>query len=445
MEPSLAVACLFRIVSDRTIQSCDSTGSQSALGCATLAPCLSAQESVRATLASSPSWSWTSPQAKWKIARPMTGRTRMPWRSGDSAVKRGGWRGPRLYLPNEGRKSPISRRESDGRAPHGMTINVALVTSHAVVLGCDSTASVTGRYLDPFSAAVAMQKDGTGNIKLDKSGRATIKFKFDALEEIVTDAWGGVTKMFELCSNGCHCAAITSGLATLNDRPIASIAEEFHEAHNKTSGSKIISVKDAADAFLGCVRTEYDEHYKNSQIPAQFREGPEFLLGGYGKTDTFGSIYRILVKENKVETDFKPGKYGLSWNAQSDAVERVMRGYDRELRRMVEKEIDETFKRYSNRVNRTVLRIVERVLKKLNATMPKGINYVSPKCWEHIVTLEQGQHERRFCQFATARSCQFRRLFDHDASWQGAICPRCGNGRWIYAHWSHHQARVPCA
>jgi hypothetical protein len=340
------------------------------------AACLAAQAHAPATQISSPSLS--------SILRP--GKKPILWLIGKKIQQRslwGGWEAKRegsparpSYQPKSGKKLLSGLLRRDGRLSYEMTINVALVTGHAVVIGCDSTASVTQPFLNPFTAGLAVDK--AGNPKQDRQGRYTVKFKYEQLEEIVTDAWGGVTKMFQLCSDDCHCAAVTAGLATLNERPIALIAEEFQEQERTRRGKKISTVKEAADKFLEFVRKEYDEHYKNSNLPPQFQEGPEFLLGGYGKSERFGSSYRILTKENRVVEDFASGHYGLSWNAQSDAVERVLRGYDRELRQLIEKEVASTLTQHSASVNTAVLQILNGVLGKLNATMPAGVNTALP-------------------------------------------------------------------
>jgi hypothetical protein len=118
-----------------------------------------------------------------------------------------------------------------------MTINVALVTSEALVLGCDSTASTGDYYIDPF--AVGLEKDGDGEATVDQEGRLTVKFKLDEVEHIVTDAWGGVTKMFPLCSGGsCTVAAVTSGAASLNGRNISSLAADYHAQFRFQEASK---------------------------------------------------------------------------------------------------------------------------------------------------------------------------------------------------------------
>jgi hypothetical protein len=50
-----------------------------------------------------------------------------------------------------------------------MTVDVALVTSEALVLGCDRIASVTGLYLDPLDF---IDRDANGIFKVDENGQA---------------------------------------------------------------------------------------------------------------------------------------------------------------------------------------------------------------------------------------------------------------------------------
>jgi hypothetical protein len=74
------------------------------------------------------------------------------------------------------------------------------------------------------------------------------------------------------------------------------------------------------------MRTEYEEHYKNSTMPEPAREGPEFLIGGFGQNDKFPAAYRVRVKENTCDEEFASGDAGLVWNAQSDAVSALFAG-----------------------------------------------------------------------------------------------------------------------
>jgi hypothetical protein len=258
-----------------------------------------------------------------------------------------------------------------------MTINVALVTSEALIIGCDSTASRSDYYIDPFQ--IGIEVDQAGGILHDADGRMNVKFKFDQMEHIVIDAWGGVTKMFLLSDKYCHVAAVTAGTASLNQRLISSLASDYRALCSaKKASQRKRTVRGVAEEFLAFVKAEYDEHYKSSNLPPQLRDGPEFLIGGIGQNDKFPCSYRVRVKENDVDEEFASGASGLSWNAQSDAVERIMRGYDRKLRGTIENTFRTAIKNYQDEMNAAVLRILDDVLNKLNCSMPDGVDTTLP-------------------------------------------------------------------
>ena len=262
-----------------------------------------------------------------------------------------------------------------------MTINVGLVTSEALILGCDSTASTGDLYLDPF--AVGVEKDAAGKIAFDNDGRVTVRFNFTDLQHIITDAWGGVTKMFPLCSKYCTVAAVTAGSASLNGKIISSLGAEYHANPTAPRSGRAKrkaprTVKEVAEGFLQFMHAEYEEHYKGSALPATARDGPEFLVGGFGQNDKFPCVYRVNVKEQTTKEEFASGSSGLVWNAQSDAVERVVRGYDMVLRREVEQAANDAIKAYQEQVNQAALRIVDDVLKALNQPMPSGVDTTLP-------------------------------------------------------------------
>src|SRR5579871_474563 len=101
-----------------------------------------------------------------------------------------------------------------------MTINVAVVTSEALVLGCDSIASTMRYFVDPFS--VPSVDLGDGKVQLTVST--------DDIVPHVTNSWDGVTKMFLLNhAGGTPVAAVTAGLAKMNDRSMSSYANQFLE------------------------------------------------------------------------------------------------------------------------------------------------------------------------------------------------------------------------
>ncbi len=256
-----------------------------------------------------------------------------------------------------------------------MTINIGLVTSEAVVFGCDSIASVTGYYLNPFR--LEFEKDSNGEPKVDGNDRATVKSHFDDVEQIVTDAWGGVTKMFEIHPYPTTVVAVTAGLAKLCDRPIASIADDFLNKC-KARQTSLTTVEAVAKTFLRFMRKRYEENYKDSEIPEQFRDGPEFLVGGFGRDDNFASLFRVQIKENAVKSEFTDGKAGISWNGQSDAVERFIRGYDSELRLKIENIIRDKLGEYHQEVAGKSADIINAILTAVGKEMPNGVNIDLP-------------------------------------------------------------------
>jgi hypothetical protein len=147
-----------------------------------------------------------------------------------------------------------------------MTINVGLVTSDALVLGCDSFASTTAHYLDPIS--LPWVTDSDGKFVQDADGKFSLKFDFSDYQSLVTNAWGGVTKMFEIHPAPSPMVAVTAGIAKLNERPIADLAGDFFsvqkERVDKNGDDTLTAADQICGAFLDFMRRKFDEHYKDS-------------------------------------------------------------------------------------------------------------------------------------------------------------------------------------
>jgi hypothetical protein len=252
-----------------------------------------------------------------------------------------------------------------------MTINVALATSDALVLGCDSIASTTAYFLDPM--AIPWRKDAKGEFVKGAGGKLVLDFdpRTD-FQEVVTNAWGGVTKLFPIHPIPSPVVAMTAGLAKLNNRPIASIAGDFFAAQEQKT-KKLVKIDKICNAFLAFMREAYEKHYKDRNVPDVIKMAPSFLIGGYGRDDPFPSILRINVKENKVTPAFVGGRTGVSWNGQSDAVERFIRGYDDEARYDLRKKIEAGLQAHGDNLTKYFTERINAILDKLGATMPSEI------------------------------------------------------------------------
>lgn len=257
-----------------------------------------------------------------------------------------------------------------------MTVNIALKTSDAVVFGCDSVASTTSLYLDPFK--IQWEKDGGGKPLADADGKFGLKFDYSDLEQIVTNAWGGVTKMFEIHPPPSPMVAVTAGLAKLQDRPIASLASEFLTAQ-KTRTKKLVSCKTICQRFLKFMRVKYEDDYKTSNLPPALREGPEFLVGGYGRDSDFPSLFRVSVQQNEIMEHFDKGGTGVAWNGQSDAVERFIKGCDGFLSTYVETKIAEVLEAYSDEVKRSTAETINALLDQFGQKLPSEFELKAPE------------------------------------------------------------------
>jgi hypothetical protein len=256
-----------------------------------------------------------------------------------------------------------------------MTINVALVTNEAIIFGCDSIASATTPMIRPFDNPAAT--DEGGNTLTDADGNALIPL-ID-VQQVVTDVFSGVTKMFQIYDrNNTVVAATTAGMATLNDRPIASLVSDYF-MQQKDRQKPYANVSAVANSFLKFIRKEYEKDQNASGFPEKYWSDLDFLVGGYGKHDNFPSLYRIKVKPNTSEEVFSNGATGVAWAGQADTLERLFRGYDSNLKNHVEKHIEELMDEHHDNMSQAMVTILTETLRALGADMPEGVDTVLPQ------------------------------------------------------------------
>lgn len=246
-----------------------------------------------------------------------------------------------------------------------MTINVGIVTAEGLIFGCDSIASTTKYLLDPFK--LDHTDDGSGNFDLN--------FNYGDLEVQTTNVWSGVTKMFPISAGSSPVSAVTAGLARLQGRTMSSLANEFLTGDKK---NKPRSVKAISERFLAFLHKEYEEQYKSSTLPENLRDGPEFLVGGYGYRDKFASLYKIKVMENTVTPLYNKGEFGVAWAGQSDAVERLIHGSDNPVRQMVEGCVEKCLRDYHDAMVTRMTEILQQLLDHFGKSLPDGIDTTLP-------------------------------------------------------------------
>jgi hypothetical protein len=224
------------------------------------------------------------------------------------------------------------------------------------VLACDSIASSTGYFLPAFGDHVETLEDGT----------FVARYNYANVVTQVTNSWGGVTKMFALHAGETPVAAITAGLAKLGERTMSSCALEFCRCQREKS-NPFQTVEEVAQAFLAFMRRKYEAHYSDSVIPEEYRDGPMYLVGGYSRADYLPALYRIDVQHNKVHLHFGPGNSGIAWGGQSDAVERLVKGYDAAVRIAVEKAVTSGVRRIREAVGAGIQQALQQLVDQLGA------------------------------------------------------------------------------
>lgn len=259
-----------------------------------------------------------------------------------------------------------------------MTINVTLVTSDALIMGCDSIASTSQLLVDPMKI---LKRDTAGNFIKNDDGRYAASFDRMDMQSVVTHSVGSVQKMFLVHKEWTSrkhdepvVAAVTSGLAALQERTMHSLAAEFCNMRRR---KKLKEVKEIVEEFMDFIDGKYDAHNRVNEIPPEFRDEIEFLIGGFGHKDQFPSVFRISLKEKKITPLHGPkceAHTGIGWGGQALAVQRLMYGYDVPVMTDVQKIIDDLYADMSN----ATTRILNDTITALKQPAPTDINMTLP-------------------------------------------------------------------
>lgn len=249
-----------------------------------------------------------------------------------------------------------------------MTINVALATYDAIVLGCDSLSSVRTPYLRIADFA----RDGEGKFMTDGAGNLLMPFTADRIVSPTTSVFGGVSKMFCLFADpghDCVVGAVTAGQAILNGVTIAALAHRFKRSHARDACN---SVEVVAKEFLAFMRGEWERDTHFSELGEGARTGlttVQFLIGGFGGAVEHGQIFRVDVKTNSCVEQFPSADHtGVCWAGTADHAERLIRGVAQEVRSTVTRQIKEAL----DAQRTSLLKSVSDSLATQNVTLPEG-------------------------------------------------------------------------
>ncbi len=181
------------------------------------------------------------------------------------------------------------------------------------------------------------------------------------------------TGLRKSCSTGRKTTPATAGIAELKGRTIKSLSGEFSRIIVSRQ-RKLVNVEPICNAFLSFLQQYYRRHYKGSDRPREYWDDLDLLVGGFGRDDDFPSLFRIGVKENKVQAEFAPGDFGVGWGGQSRSLQRIIRGHDLGLRIKIESEMDALVEKQRESMKIAMVRILDDVLSKLGAELPSSVN-----------------------------------------------------------------------
>lgn len=204
-----------------------------------------------------------------------------------------------------------------------MTINVALSTSEAIILGCDSLSSVTMPMVPGHAGNLAM-KDG----KPIRDDEGNLCFKGASVSRNVTNVFGGVRKMFPIYEHSdFHVAAVTSGMAILEDMTVAELGDKFR----RECEPDLDAVEAVTALFQEFIRKRwecavgYEEPTGRESVPPSYPP-LEFLVAGFEPSGE-GRVYRLDILNNTMELQYD-GAPGIAWAGQANYVERLLMGLD---------------------------------------------------------------------------------------------------------------------
>lgn len=82
----------------------------------------------------------------------------------------------------------------------------------------------------------------------DANGKPLMSYDQSMIQQVVTNAWGGVTKMSLVHGGNAPVVAVTAGLAKLNERTIKSLCDDF-SAKQKHRRERLVTVEAVAKEF----------------------------------------------------------------------------------------------------------------------------------------------------------------------------------------------------
>lgn len=287
-----------------------------------------------------------------------------------------------------------------------MTINIAVATRDAIILGCDSLSSVVETAAFPMRGR-GFAKDQQGNELVDADGNRLIAVS--EVRSVVTNVYGGVNKMFLLYEHaGFSVAGVTAGKATLDGLTVAEHAKRFcHQM--RQDQVQFTTVEHVANEFLAYIRSvwEIEVNFEAADPSLHMFLPPlQFIVAGHCSEDYMGRVYKLDILQNVCIDTFPEGDHcGVCWAGQSDFVERLLLGVDHGVKFSVQEQFGRSMRDATTQV---LTEMVEK-LSKAGMAIPEGFE-MDFSGLPSVPSWESAQADIQFQDLSTQYAIEFVEL-----------------------------------
>ncbi len=208
---------------------------------------------------------------------------------------------------------------------NAVTTLVALSTKDALVMGCDSLATVTQALVDPYKLVEFFDGNNSWQLKLGADGKPTLTDWYKIYEKSQMIPYSHMTHMSKLFSlSPLLMAVMTSGITSIGQRTIKSLIIEFRSRKSiKNIGNGDFTVKNIGSRLLRLLWKHYCISYPKEETSKPILE---LIIGGYDSDKPIPSIYRIKVNENKLFDTIDD--FGIVFGGEMEEIQRIVFGTD---------------------------------------------------------------------------------------------------------------------
>ena len=210
-----------------------------------------------------------------------------------------------------------------------MTTLVALASKDALVMGTDSLSTVTRRLVDPFDLWECFDAENDFKLKVDDQGNPLLDSFLTLMEQaqaVPYNQLSNVSKLFDL--SPLPMGVMFTGITSIGNRTIGKLISQFKKESSlfdKNAEPSNYAVRSVGEGLLQYLRQPYA-----STFPQQHsRPELELIVGGYDKLSYVPSLYRIDVREDRIDEIFSSDSpFGVAFGGQKDWIQRIVFGTD---------------------------------------------------------------------------------------------------------------------